>query len=173
MSHVGAASAGPLQSGESLVGGRTRKRYGPWEAWCCTLSSVIVRLHVGETGKHNCFSIRPCGLGLHGRFNIITADVTSSGNGSDDEDSSEDMIYPTVFPGWDRSVAKDEYAPSTSKELHFSLNGFFLLFPVLPDILAPLPHIYCVKTGCSSRQLFLQKCLFCDWNNHMRSIWIE
>ncbi|KAM7109792.1 CD44 antigen isoform 4-T4 [Ciconia maguari] len=52
--------------------------------------------------------------GLHGRFNIITADVTSSGNGSDDEDSSEETIYPTVFPGWDRSVAKDEYAPSTT-----------------------------------------------------------
>ncbi|XP_076200471.1 CD44 antigen isoform X17 [Aptenodytes patagonicus] len=43
------------------------------------------------------------------------ADVTSSGNGSDDEDSSEETIYPTVFPGWDRSVAKDEYAPSTSE----------------------------------------------------------
>ncbi|XP_074950459.1 CD44 antigen isoform X4 [Phalacrocorax aristotelis] len=42
------------------------------------------------------------------------ADVTSSGNGSDDEDSSEEMIYPTVFPGWDRSVAKDDYAPSTT-----------------------------------------------------------
>ncbi|XP_075358591.1 CD44 antigen isoform X13 [Mycteria americana] len=42
-----------------------------------------------------------------------TKDVTSSGNGSDDEDSSEETIYPTVFPGWDRSVAKDEYAPST------------------------------------------------------------
>ncbi|XP_072722319.1 CD44 antigen isoform X5 [Ciconia boyciana] len=52
--------------------------------------------------------------GLHGRFNIITADVTSSGNGSDDEDSSEETTYPTVFPGWDRSVAKDEYAPSTT-----------------------------------------------------------
>ncbi|KAM6204130.1 CD44 antigen [Sarcoramphus papa] len=43
-----------------------------------------------------------------------TKDVTSSGNGSDDEDSSEETIYPTVFPGWDRSVAKDEYAPSTT-----------------------------------------------------------
>ncbi|KAM6444480.1 LOW QUALITY PROTEIN: CD44 antigen [Rhynochetos jubatus] len=42
------------------------------------------------------------------------ADVTSSGNGSDDEDSSEETSYPTVFPGWDRSVAKDEYAPSTT-----------------------------------------------------------
>ncbi|KAM7109799.1 CD44 antigen isoform 11-T11 [Ciconia maguari] len=56
--------------------------------------------------------------GLHGRFNIITADVTSSGNGSDDEDSSEETIYPTVFPGWDRSVAKDEYAPSTTPGPH-------------------------------------------------------
>ncbi|KAM6273434.1 CD44 antigen isoform 2-T2 [Porphyrio hochstetteri] len=46
-----------------------------------------------------------------------TADVTSSGYGSDDEDSSEEMIYPTVFPGWDRSVAKDEYAPSTTADL--------------------------------------------------------
>ncbi|KAJ7398492.1 CD44 molecule [Pitangus sulphuratus] len=51
---------------------------------------------------------------LHGRFNIITADVTSSGNGSDDEDSSEEMMYPTLFPGWGRSVAKDETAPSTT-----------------------------------------------------------
>ncbi|KAM6308941.1 LOW QUALITY PROTEIN: CD44 antigen [Aegotheles albertisi] len=42
------------------------------------------------------------------------ADVTSGGNGSDDEDSSEEVIYPTVFPGWDRSVAKDEYAPITT-----------------------------------------------------------
>ncbi|KAM6075018.1 CD44 antigen [Chlamydotis macqueenii] len=42
------------------------------------------------------------------------ADMTSSGNGSDDEDSSEETTYPTVFPGWDRSVAKDEYAPSTT-----------------------------------------------------------
>ncbi|KAM6394121.1 CD44 antigen isoform 7-T7 [Pluvialis apricaria] len=42
------------------------------------------------------------------------ADVTSSGNGSDDEDSSEETIYPTVFPGWDMSVDKDEYAPSTT-----------------------------------------------------------
>ncbi|KAM9555006.1 CD44 antigen [Guaruba guarouba] len=43
------------------------------------------------------------------------ADVTSSGNGSDDEDSSE-MSYPTVFPDWDRSVAEDEYAPSTTTD---------------------------------------------------------
>nr|XP_038035729.1 CD44 antigen isoform X11 [Anas platyrhynchos] len=42
------------------------------------------------------------------------ADVTSSGNGSDDEDSSEETTYPTVFPGWDISVAKKEYAPSTN-----------------------------------------------------------
>ncbi|XP_054683352.1 CD44 antigen isoform X9 [Grus americana] len=49
-----------------------------------------------------------------GQYPASTTDVTSSGNGSDDEDSSEDMIYPTVFPGWDRSVAKDEYAPSTT-----------------------------------------------------------
>ncbi|KAI6068330.1 CD44 antigen isoform X19 [Aix galericulata] len=43
-----------------------------------------------------------------------TTDVTSSGNGSDDEDSSEETTYPTVFPGWDISVAKNEYAPSTT-----------------------------------------------------------
>eukprot|EP00075_Anas_platyrhynchos_P024097 XP_027313350.1 CD44 antigen isoform X15 [Anas platyrhynchos] len=42
------------------------------------------------------------------------ADVTSSGNGSDDEDSSEETTYPTVFPGWHISVAKKEYAPSTT-----------------------------------------------------------
>ncbi|XP_068540750.1 CD44 antigen isoform X9 [Anas acuta] len=42
------------------------------------------------------------------------ADVTSSGNGLDDEDSSEETTYPTVFPGWDISVAKKEYAPSTN-----------------------------------------------------------
>ncbi|XP_071414769.1 CD44 antigen isoform X2 [Pithys albifrons albifrons] len=40
------------------------------------------------------------------------ADVTSSGNGSDDEDSSEETMYPTVFPGWSRSEAKDDTAPS-------------------------------------------------------------
>ncbi|XP_052637818.1 CD44 antigen isoform X8 [Harpia harpyja] len=45
------------------------------------------------------------------------ADVTSSGNGSDDKDSSEEVTYPTVFPGWDRSVAKDVYAPSTTVDL--------------------------------------------------------
>uniref|UniRef100_A0A8B9SP67 CD44 antigen n=1 Tax=Anas platyrhynchos TaxID=8839 RepID=A0A8B9SP67_ANAPL len=43
-----------------------------------------------------------------------TRDVTSSGNGSDDEDSSEETTYPTVFPGWHISVAKKEYAPSTT-----------------------------------------------------------
>ncbi|XP_053924729.1 CD44 antigen isoform X2 [Cuculus canorus] len=41
-------------------------------------------------------------------------DVTSSGNGSDDEGSSKEMIYLTVFQGWDRRVAKDEYATSTT-----------------------------------------------------------
>lgn len=88
-------------------------------------------------------SRRPCGLGLHGRFNIITADVTSSGNGSDDEDSSE-MSYPTVFPGWDRSVAKDEYAPSTSKEIAFTWDAFFLLLCPLHDISPPFcTHILC------------------------------
>ncbi|XP_066853223.1 CD44 antigen isoform X16 [Anser cygnoides] len=46
------------------------------------------------------------------------ADVTSSGNGSDDEDSSEETTYPTVFPGWDISVAKKEYAPSTTPGPH-------------------------------------------------------
>uniref|UniRef100_A0A8V5FM91 CD44 antigen n=1 Tax=Melopsittacus undulatus TaxID=13146 RepID=A0A8V5FM91_MELUD len=44
-----------------------------------------------------------------------TKDVTSSGNGSDDEDSSE-TSYPTAFPDWDRSVSKDEYAPSTTMD---------------------------------------------------------
>ncbi|XP_066853226.1 CD44 antigen isoform X19 [Anser cygnoides] len=47
-----------------------------------------------------------------------TRDVTSSGNGSDDEDSSEETTYPTVFPGWDISVAKKEYAPSTTPGPH-------------------------------------------------------
>ncbi|XP_048163006.1 CD44 antigen isoform X11 [Corvus hawaiiensis] len=42
------------------------------------------------------------------------ADVTSSGSDSDDEDSSEQMTYSTVFPGWGRSVAKDETALSTT-----------------------------------------------------------
>ncbi|XP_072722323.1 CD44 antigen isoform X8 [Ciconia boyciana] len=90
-----------------------------------------------------------------------TKDVTSSGNGSDDEDSSEETTYPTVFPGWDRSVAKDEYAPSTSKELPFSLDGFFLLLPVLPGIPSPLLHIYRVKIGCSPDQLLFQTDLPC------------
>ncbi|XP_072722325.1 CD44 antigen isoform X10 [Ciconia boyciana] len=103
----------------------------------------------------------PASTRLHGRFNIITADVTSSGNGSDDEDSSEETTYPTVFPGWDRSVAKDEYAPSTSKELPFSLDGFFLLLPVLPGIPSPLLHIYRVKIGCSPDQLLFQTDLPC------------
>ncbi|XP_052637820.1 CD44 antigen isoform X10 [Harpia harpyja] len=52
-----------------------------------------------------------------GQYPASTTDVTSSGNGSDDEDSSEEMTYPTVFPGWDRSVAKDVYAPSTTVDL--------------------------------------------------------
>uniref|UniRef100_A0A8C3D8C0 CD44 antigen n=1 Tax=Corvus moneduloides TaxID=1196302 RepID=A0A8C3D8C0_CORMO len=43
-----------------------------------------------------------------------TKDVTSSGSDSDDEDSSEQMTYSTVFPGWGRSVAKDETALSTT-----------------------------------------------------------
>ncbi|XP_072785947.1 CD44 antigen isoform X2 [Taeniopygia guttata] len=46
------------------------------------------------------------------------ADVTSSGSDSDDEDSSEETMYPTVFPGWGRSVAKDETAPSTTPRPH-------------------------------------------------------
>ncbi|XP_068801587.1 CD44 antigen isoform X25 [Struthio camelus] len=46
------------------------------------------------------------------------ADVPSSGNGSDDEDSSEETVYPTVFPGWDVSVAKKEYSPSTTPGPH-------------------------------------------------------
>uniref|UniRef100_A0A8C3GSL6 CD44 antigen n=1 Tax=Corvus moneduloides TaxID=1196302 RepID=A0A8C3GSL6_CORMO len=41
-----------------------------------------------------------------------TKDVTSSGSDSDDEDSSEEMMNPTVFPV--RSVAKDETALSTT-----------------------------------------------------------
>ncbi|KAM8807885.1 LOW QUALITY PROTEIN: CD44 antigen [Eudromia elegans] len=46
------------------------------------------------------------------------ADVTSSGNGSDDEDSSEETLYSTVFPGWDVTVAKKEYSPSPTPEPH-------------------------------------------------------
>ncbi|KAM4779339.1 CD44 antigen isoform 3-T3 [Cyanocitta cristata] len=56
----------------------------------------------------------PATKGLHGRFNIITADVTSSGSDSDDEDSSEEVMYSTVFPVWGRSVGKDETALSTT-----------------------------------------------------------
>ncbi|XP_031966917.1 CD44 antigen isoform X14 [Corvus moneduloides] len=44
------------------------------------------------------------------------ADVTSSGSDSDDEDSSEEMMNPTVFPV--RSVAKDETALSTTPGPH-------------------------------------------------------
>ncbi|XP_059329445.1 CD44 antigen isoform X9 [Ammospiza nelsoni] len=40
------------------------------------------------------------------------AGVTSSGSDSDDEDSSEEIVYSTMFPGWGRSVAKDETAPT-------------------------------------------------------------
>lgn len=61
--------------------------------------------------------------------------MTSSGSDSDDEDSSEEMLYPTVFPGWGRSVAKDETAPSTSKELLLSLAGLFFFFSYLMLIL--------------------------------------
>lgn len=96
--------------------------------------------------------------------------MTSSGNGSDDEDSSEEVTYPTVFPGWDRSVAKDAYAPSTSKELPFSLDGFFLLLlPVLPNVPPPLPHIYCVKIGFSPNQLLFQTYLLCHRKKMFRS----
>lgn len=73
--------------------------------------------------------------------------MTSSGSDSDDEDSSEEVMYSTVFPVWGRSVGKDETALSTSKELPLSLDGFFLLFPVLPDVPPPLLHIYCLKIG--------------------------
>ncbi|XP_059329447.1 CD44 antigen isoform X11 [Ammospiza nelsoni] len=40
------------------------------------------------------------------------AGVTSSGSDSDDEDSSEEIVYPTMFPGWGRSVTKYETAPT-------------------------------------------------------------
>ncbi|KAM4779344.1 CD44 antigen isoform 8-T8 [Cyanocitta cristata] len=60
----------------------------------------------------------PATKGLHGRFNIITADVTSSGSDSDDEDSSEEVMYSTVFPVWGRSVGKDETALSTTPGPH-------------------------------------------------------
>ncbi|KAL9850633.1 CD44 antigen isoform 3-T3 [Geothlypis trichas] len=46
------------------------------------------------------------------------AGVSSSGSDSDDEDSSEEIVYPTMFPGWGRSVAKDETAPSTTPGPH-------------------------------------------------------
>lgn len=109
-------------------------------------------------------SRRPCGLGLHGRFNIITADVTSSGNGSDDEDSSE-MSYPTVFPGWDRSVAKDEYAPSTSKEIAFTWDAFFLLLCPLHDISPPFcTHILC-EIYCPLHQPLFKRPLLCLTKN--------
>ncbi|XP_005046994.1 PREDICTED: CD44 antigen isoform X3 [Ficedula albicollis] len=53
-----------------------------------------------------------------------TKDVTSSGSDSDDEDSSEEMMNPTVFPGWGRSVAKDETALSpTADSQHETLLG--------------------------------------------------
>lgn len=73
--------------------------------------------------------------------------MSSSGSDSDDEDSSEEIVYPTMFPGWGRSVAKDETAPSPSKELLLSLDCFFLDFPVLPDFPPHLSHIYFVKIG--------------------------
>ncbi|XP_062432265.1 CD44 antigen [Rhea pennata] len=47
-----------------------------------------------------------------------TRDVTSSGNGSDDEDSSEETAYPTAFPSWDMSVAEKEYSASTTPGPH-------------------------------------------------------
>ncbi|XP_015719048.1 CD44 antigen isoform X16 [Coturnix japonica] len=50
-----------------------------------------------------------------------SADVSSSGNGSDDEDSSEEMMYSTVVPGWEISVAKNEYAPSTTPDPHHDI----------------------------------------------------
>uniref|UniRef100_A0A8C5J6U9 CD44 antigen n=1 Tax=Junco hyemalis TaxID=40217 RepID=A0A8C5J6U9_JUNHY len=49
-----------------------------------------------------------------GQYPASTTGVTSSGSDSDDEDSSEEIVYPTMFPGWDRSVTKDETAPSTT-----------------------------------------------------------
>lgn len=118
----GASSAGPWQSGgEGLVSEKGRSSNSPWEARGCKFSSVIVRLRVGEEGKLSCCQQKGMWVRLHGRSNIITADVTSSGSDSDDEDSSEEMMYPTVFPGWGRSVAKDETAPSMSKDLLLSL----------------------------------------------------
>lgn len=63
--------------------------------------------------------------------------MTSSGSDSDDEDSSEEIVYPTMFPGWGRSVAKDETSPSTSKELLLALVGlFFVLFYLMLALLS-------------------------------------
>lgn len=108
------------------MGGRTSRRHRPRQAWCGSGSSVTVGCMLGRQQRLSAVSKRPCGLRLHGTFNITTADVTSSGNGSDDEDSSEEMIYSTAFPGWEISVAKNEYAPSTSKELPLSLGTLLL-----------------------------------------------
>lgn len=94
---------------------------------CGSVFSVTVGCMLGRQQRLSAVSRRPCGFRLHGMFNITTADVTSSGNDSDDEDSSEEMIYSTVFPGWEISVAKNEYAASTSKELPLSLDPLLLL----------------------------------------------
>lgn len=125
------------------------------------LSCVIVRVHVGETVSSRL-------LGLRASWQIWHYHRRCDLSGSDDEDSSEETIYPTVFLGWDKSVAKDEYDLSTSKEL----DGFFffLLFQYVPPI---LPHIYFVIIGCCSHQLFLQKSLFYNWKNLMRPILTE
>ncbi|XP_059705217.1 CD44 antigen isoform X25 [Haemorhous mexicanus] len=64
------------------------------------------------------------------------AGVTSSGSDSDDEDSSEEVVYPTMFPGWGRSVAKDETAPSTTAVA--SPDGAHLKEPT--QSLLPLDH---------------------------------
>ncbi|XP_064008276.1 CD44 antigen isoform X3 [Pogoniulus pusillus] len=53
-----------------------------------------------------------------GSYPASTTDLTSSGNGSDDEDSSEEATFPTVFPGWDGTMAKDKHAPSTTPGPH-------------------------------------------------------
>ncbi|XP_059705218.1 CD44 antigen isoform X26 [Haemorhous mexicanus] len=65
-----------------------------------------------------------------------TRGVTSSGSDSDDEDSSEEVVYPTMFPGWGRSVAKDETAPSTTAVA--SPDGAHLKEPT--QSLLPLDH---------------------------------
>ena len=109
------------------MGGRSSRRYGPRQAWCGLVSSATVGCMLGRQQRLSAVSRRPCGFRLHGTFNITAADVTSSGNDSDDEDSSEEMIYSTVFPGWEISVAKNEYAASTSKELPLSLDPLLLL----------------------------------------------